>query len=75
MVCRFDMGFWVVLGGLLCGWLWVLVFCWVYGGGSWCFTGFVVVDQLFFVWIMALWVMLAGSNREEYRRLVGQNRE
>ena len=43
--------FWVVLSGLLCGWWWVLVFCWVYGGGSWCFARFVVVVQLFFVWV------------------------
>ena len=49
------------------------------GGGSWCFAGIVVVVQLFFlVWVMALWVMLAGSNgksMEEWRRFVKQNRE
>ena len=50
------------------------------GGGSWCFAGIVVVFQLFFffVWVMALWVMLAGSNgksMEEWRRFVKQNRE
>ena len=26
--------FWVVPGGLLCGWWWVLVFCWDCSGGS-----------------------------------------
>ena len=51
------------------------------GGGSWCFAGIVVVVQLFFfffVLVMALWVMLAGSNgksMEEWRRFVKQNRE
>ena len=36
----------------------VLVFCWVYGDGSWYFNGFVVVIQLFFY---GLCVMLVGS--------------
>ena len=66
--------FWVVLGGLLCGW------CWVYGGVSWCFAGIVVVVRfLFFIfiffWVVALWVKLAGSSGEERRRFSGQNRE
>ena len=26
--------FWLVLGGLLCEWWWVLVFCWVCSGRS-----------------------------------------
>ena len=64
--------FWVVLGGLLCGWWWVLVFCWDCSGGS------IVFFFFFFVWVMALWVMLAGSNgksMEEWRRFVKQNSE
>ena len=61
--------------GLIWVFVWFMVVFCVENGGSWCFARFVVVDQLFFVWIMALWVMLASSNREEYRRLVGQNRE
>ena len=31
---RFMGLIWVVLGGLLCGWWWVLVFCWDCSGGS-----------------------------------------
>ena len=37
------------------------------------FAKLVVVVQLFFVWVVALWVMLASSG-EEWRRYLGQNR-
>ena len=41
------------------------MFCGVYGGGSRCFAGFlVVVLCLFLVRVVALWVMLAGSSVE-----------
>ena len=30
----FVWAFWLVLGGLLCEWWWVLVFCWVCSGRS-----------------------------------------
>ena len=47
--------FWVVLGGLLCGW------CWVYGGVSWCFAGIVVVVQLFFFFFFCMGYGLVGD--------------
>ena len=39
---------------------WFSVVCCMNGGGSWCFAGFVVVVQMY-----ELWVILAGSSREE----------